>query len=96
MLKSLQCNYCIVLFTGHYCNKLWDNGMKTPGNVSRQVNVPVMEKGKFADLVGVDVGVVNGWIDKGYLPSMKLGKHRLVNIALLAEECMDQKGQRHV
>ncbi|ALP51651.1 hypothetical protein Tel_00015 [Candidatus Tenderia electrophaga] len=70
--------------------------MKTPGNVSRQVNVPVMEKGKFADLVGVDVGVVNGWIDKGYLPSMKLGKHRLVNIALLAEECMDQKGQRHV
>ncbi len=70
--------------------------METLANISRQVNVPVMEKNKFAELVGVDVGVVNGWIDKGYIPSMKLGKHRLVNIALLAEECMEQKGQRHV
>lgn len=70
--------------------------METLANISRQVNVPVMEKSKFADLVGVDVGVVNGWIDKGYIPSMKLGKHRLVNIALLAEECMEQKDQRHV
>lgn len=70
--------------------------METLANISRQVNVPVMEKSKFAELVGVDVGVVNGWIDKGYIPSMKLGKHRLVNIALLAEECMKQKNQRHV
>lgn len=64
--------------------------METPRHTARQVNIPVMEKGKFADLIGVDVGVVNGWIEKGYLPSLKLGKHRLVNVALLAEKCLAQ------
>ncbi len=62
-------------------------------NVTSQANVPVMEREKFSELVGVDLGVINGWIDRGYLPSIKMGKHRLVNLALLTKECMEKEGQ---
>jgi hypothetical protein len=65
--------------------------MEPPINMSSQANVPIMERSKFAELVGVDVGVVNGWIERGYLPSIKMGKHRLVNIALLAKECIERE-----
>ena len=45
--------------------------------------VPVMAADRFADLVGVSSEVVRGWIDKGYLPTMKIGRYRLVNLAAL-------------
>jgi len=64
--------------------------METPLNVSSQVNVPVMDKNKFSELVGVEIGVVNGWIVRGYLPTIKLGKYRLVNIAMLTQECLEE------
>lgn len=61
-------------------------------SVTSQASVPVMEREKFAQLVGVELGIVNGWIDRGYLPSIKIGKHRLVNLALLAKECLEKEG----
>ena len=50
--------------------------------------VPVMAADRFAELVGVSVGVVQGWIDKGYLPTMKIGRYRLVNVAVLTREAL--------
>lgn len=50
--------------------------------------VPVMAADRFAELVGVPPGVVQGWIDKGYLPTTKIGRYRLVNIALLTREAL--------
>lgn len=37
---------------------------------------------------------VRGWVDKGYLPTVRLGRHRMVNVALmvktlLASECIE-------
>lgn len=51
--------------------------------------VPVMTKERFAELVGVEVGVVRGMLDRGYLPAVKLGRHRLVNVALLQKQCLE-------
>lgn len=51
--------------------------------------VPVMHQERFAELVGVSIGTVNGWVDKGHVPSIVIGRHRLVNIALLTKDCFE-------
>lgn len=33
----------------------------------------------FADSVGVTKRTVEGWIDRGFIPTVKIGKRRLVN-----------------
>lgn len=47
---------------------------------------PLMERSAFSDWCRVDLGIVNAWIDRGILPSVKLGKHRLVNIVALVDQ----------
>lgn len=48
---------------------------------------PVVTKERFAELSGLEVGVVRGMIDRGYLPTLKLGRHRLINLAALSACC---------
>ena len=50
---------------------------------------PVLTKERFAELSGLEVGVVRGMLDRGYLPSVKLGRHRLVNLAILLLRCAE-------
>ncbi|MDP1614531.1 MAG: hypothetical protein Q8L68_01905 [Methylococcales bacterium] len=40
---------------------------------------------QFAAHVCVTVGVVGGWIDNGYVPTVKIGKYRLINLLRLKE-----------
>jgi len=49
---------------------------------------PVMHKEKFAELVGVSLGIVDGWCDRGYVPTVRVGKYSLVNLALLNVQCL--------
>lgn len=63
-----------------------------------KISVPVMTPAKFAKESGLDErvrnesgdksGVVDNLIQKGHLPSVKLGKHRLVNVAAYTSECL--------
>lgn len=48
---------------------------------------PVMTKEKFAEHSGLAEGVIQGMIEKGHLPSIKIGRYRLVNVARLAKDC---------
>lgn len=57
--------------------------MDTLIKTSQLPAVPVMSRSKFADLVGVSINTVTGWINRGYLPVVRIGKYRLVNLALL-------------
>ncbi|HEX7029297.1 MAG TPA: hypothetical protein VF254_01785 [Gammaproteobacteria bacterium] len=50
--------------------------------------VPVMTKERFARLVGVEVGVVRGMLDRRHLPAIKIGRHRFVNVAVLRARCL--------
>lgn len=52
---------------------------------------PVMTKERFAELVGVEVGVVRGMLDRGHLPSIKIGRHRLINLAMLQMRCLTEQ-----
>lgn len=51
------------------------------------IRFPVVTKERFAELSGLDVGVVRGMIDRGHLPTVKIGRHRLVNLAILHLRC---------
>lgn len=54
-------------------------------------HVPLMTLERFAELSGLDQGVIYGHVRKGYLPAVKLGKYRLINVALLQAQCLAQE-----
>ena len=54
--------------------------------------VPVlMAWREFADWIRMDQSIVRGWIENGYLPTERIGKHRLVNVALLSKQLMEKE-----
>lgn len=55
------------------------------------ISTPVMTQERFAQLSGLTEGQVRGQIEKRHLPSIKIGRIRLVNIAALSQEALDQE-----
>lgn len=51
---------------------------------------PLLDQGKFADLVGVTRDVVENWVRRGLVPIRKIGKRRLVDVFAL---CTRSHGQ---
>lgn len=47
---------------------------------------PAMTFLEFGHLVGVSEGVVDGWAKRDYIPTVKIGKYRLVNVAKFHHE----------
>ncbi|AXY44348.1 MAG: DNA-binding protein [Halomonas sp.] len=43
---------------------------------------------RFSELSGLTVDTVRGQIQQGNLPFIKVGRRRLVNVALLTAECL--------
>lgn len=54
---------------------------------------PVMPWREFADWIrmGDDHDVVWGWIRNGYIPSRKVGKYVMVNVALLTQQLLEKE-----
>ena len=50
------------------------------------VFVPTLTIEKYAHTIGVSPDVVDGWIKRGYIPTVKIGRRRLVNIAAMTRE----------
>lgn len=55
-------------------------------NFPAAVVLPVIHAKKFAELNGLSEGVVGGWIDNGYLPTVKLGKYTMINLLKMSED----------
>jgi hypothetical protein len=49
---------------------------------------PVVTRERFAQMVGLPLGVITGWCNKGLLPCVSIGKYSLVNVSLLANRCV--------
>ncbi|ACT52159.1 hypothetical protein [Methylovorus glucosotrophus] len=64
--------------------------MDTHFDASQLTVVPLMSRTKFAQHVGVTEDTVTGWINKGYLPVVEIGKYRLVNLALVTKNALEQ------
>ncbi|WP_312593484.1 DNA-binding protein [Stutzerimonas nitrititolerans] len=54
---------------------------------------PLMPWQKFAEWIGMgdEPIVVRTWLDRGYLPSQKVGKRTMVNVALLHQQLLEQE-----
>ncbi|MBK1889961.1 hypothetical protein Undi14_07915 [Undibacterium sp. 14-3-2] len=52
------------------------------------MSATLMSREKFADMIGIPVGVVIAWADRGYLPLYRIGKYSLINVALLHKQCL--------
>jgi len=48
--------------------------------------VPIMSSEKFSQATGVEIGVLTGWINRGYIQTIKIGKRRLINIASMTRD----------
>lgn len=55
------------------------------------IATPVMTQERFAQLSGLTEGQVRGQIEKGHLPSFKIGRVRLVNVAALSQDALDKE-----
>lgn len=55
-----------------------------PGPQIPNVAPPVMPMDQFIDWIGMseDPGVVKAWFSRGYIPTLRIGKYRMVNVAL--------------
>ena len=51
--------------------------------------VQVVTIEKFAESVGVRTEVVRGWVAKGYVPTVPVGKYSLVNLLVLNQMLLD-------
>ncbi|WP_293267708.1 DNA-binding protein [Neptunomonas sp.] len=51
---------------------------------------PLMQWREFADWIRMEHGVVRGWLDNGYIPTQRIGKHLLVNVALLSKNLLEK------
>ena len=52
---------------------------------------PIVSRERFADLLGLPPGVIVGWINKGMLPTVTIGKYSLVNVELLRKSCLERE-----
>lgn len=54
---------------------------------------PLMPWQKFAEWIGMgdEPIVVRTWLERGYLPSQKVGKRTMVNVALLHQQLLEQE-----
>ena len=46
---------------------------------------PLVSLKRFSELSGISIGVLRGWINKGYIPTYAVGKYSLINLAALTE-----------
>lgn len=53
-------------------------------------SVPLLTREKFAHEIGLPVGVVVGWANKGLIPLVRVGRYSLVNVELLRKRCVDR------
>ena len=64
-------------------------GQFTPEQVT-SLTVPVISRSRFAEMIGIEEGVVQGSIGRGYIPTYSIGKYTLINLALLNRMALDK------
>lgn len=47
---------------------------------------PMMDWRAFAEWIRVDESIVHMWLHRAYIPSIKIGRRRLVNLVQLVEQ----------
>ena len=53
------------------------------------IPAPEMTIEKYAETIGVTERTVRAWINKGLLPTFKLGKRRMINVSVRTLQCIN-------
>ena len=53
--------------------------------------VPLMGREAFARAIGIPVGVLIGWCDRGYIPTIAIGTYSLINVELIRKQCVSRE-----
>lgn len=51
---------------------------------------PVMSRQSFADWIGESDGVVRGWVERGEIETIKIGRKRLINVLAFVQMVEEQ------
>ncbi|RJX30304.1 MAG: hypothetical protein C4516_10700 [Oxalobacter sp.] len=52
---------------------------------------PLLTRERFAEAIGLPLGVIVGWCNKGLIPTFGVGKYSLVNVALLQKQALNKE-----
>lgn len=52
---------------------------------------PVMPWRDFAAWIQLSEDVVEHWVKRGYLPTVKIGRYRMVNVALFTQQLLNDE-----
>jgi excisionase family DNA binding protein len=77
-------------FTGMTARYYWSKYFMTLSQSNVSITIPEMTMEQYARFVGVTTGTVEKWVERGYLPSFKLGKYRMVNVMQRMTDCANQ------
>ncbi|MBB5507143.1 MULTISPECIES: hypothetical protein [Paraburkholderia] len=55
------------------------------------ISTPLLTREAFANAVGLPAGVIIAQCDKGYWPTMKVGKRVFVNVELIRKRALEQE-----
>lgn len=55
------------------------------------IQAPCVTRERFAQMVGLPLGVVIGWCNKGLVPCYTVGKYSLINLELLRKQCLQRE-----
>ncbi|MDN7616602.1 helix-turn-helix domain-containing protein [Burkholderia cepacia] len=56
-------------------------------SVGSGTGIPLMDRARFAELVGVSLATVNAQVARGLLPVVKIGKRSYINLVALERQC---------
>ncbi|WP_060410974.1 helix-turn-helix domain-containing protein [Burkholderia cepacia] len=56
-------------------------------SVGSGAGIPLMDRARFAELVGVSLATVNAQVARGLLPVVKIGKRSYINLVALERQC---------
>jgi len=57
-------------------------------NAGMPVSLPIISREKFAQLIGLPIGVLIGQCEKGYWPQVHIGKRVFINLELVRKQCL--------
>ncbi|MFM0260908.1 hypothetical protein [Paraburkholderia sediminicola] len=60
-------------------------------DLSLPVTVPVLTREKFAELTGLPLAVLVAQCERGYWPTVRVGKRVLVNVELVRKQALDRE-----
>ena len=68
-----------------------DSSFKLVKTINFSVLPPLLTREQFGSYIGTTSDTVRGWIQTHTIPTAKIGRQRLVNLALLAEDLKNGK-----